>query len=272
VSGNVVSYEGAPIGVLAGGTSGAEPLFVTFNPNATPEAAQALLRDVTYMNVSHTPSTLARTIRASLTAPDGSVWSQATMTISVQGVPVDPVLAWSRPADIVYGTALSSLQLNPSANVPGTFVFDPPIGRVLLAGNDQVLTAAFTPDDTNNYTSVTISNRITAGKALLVIRAEDKVKVYGQTNPPLTASYSGLVNGDTATELDTPVSLSTTATTSSPVGAYPIIDAGATDADYEITFIEGVLTVEPNAQVASIAIEAGGLIRIRFTGLSGGPY
>jgi len=194
------------------------------------------------------------------------------ITNQVQSVPEVPVVTWSRPSDIVYGTALSSLQLNPSANVPGSFAFDPPIGRVLPAGNDQLLSAAFTPDDTNNYTSVTISNRITALEAPLVITAENKTKVYGQANPPLTASYSGFVNGETASDLDTPVSLSTSASTTSPVGVYPIIATGAADANYQIRFIEGVLTVESNAEVASITIEDGGRIRIRFIGLSGGTY
>ncbi len=53
-------------------------------------------------------------------------------------------------------------------------------------------------------------------------------KVYGAALPALTATYSGLVNGDTAASLTTAPSLSTTATAASPVisGGYPITAAG----------------------------------------------
>lgn len=272
VMGNVVSYGGVAFGTFAGGTSGSEPLVANFNSSVTPAAAQALLRNVTYENGSQTPSILTRTVRATLANSGDLTSSQASMTISVQGMPAFPVVVWSRPADIVYGTPLTAIELNPSANVPGTFVFSPPIGHLLNAGNDQMLSAIFTPEDTNNYATVTASNVITVTKALLVITAENKSKVYGQVNPPLTASYSAFANGETSADLDTPVSLSTSATTSSPVGAYPIIATGASDANYQITLIDGVLTIEPNAQVSSITMESGERVRIRFTGLSGRAY
>lgn len=243
VSGNVVSYGGVTIGNFAGGTSGTDPLVVSFNTSVTSGSAQALLRHVTYENASQTPSTLVRTVRATLTNSDGSTSSQASMTIAVQSVPSIPVVVWNRPADIVYGTPLTEAQLNPSADVPGTFVFDPPIGRLLNSGNDQVLAATFTPQDPGNYISVTTSNLITVTKAPLAITADNKDKVYGLANPPLTASYTGFVNGDNSATLDTPVSLGTSATAASGVGAYVIMASGAADADYAIMHVNGTLAV-----------------------------
>jgi glucose/arabinose dehydrogenase/mono/diheme cytochrome c family protein len=272
VSDNIISYGGVTIGTFAGGTSGTEPLVVRFSSSLTSEAAQALLRNVTYENVSQAPSTLARTVHATLANSDGSTSSQASMTISVQSVTAVPVVVWDRPADIVYGAPLTAAQLNPSANIPGTFIFNPPIGHLLNVGNDQVLAATFTPQDRNNYIEVTVSNLITVTKAPLVITADNKSKVYGQPNPPLTAGYGAFANGETAADLDVPVSLTTGATTASAVGAYPIVASGASDANYEITLIDGVLTIEPNAQVNSITLESGGQVRIRFTGLSGRAY
>src|SRR5438067_11282894 len=63
--------------------------------------------------------------------------------------------------------------------------------------------------------------------------------------PVPTASYSGFVNGETAASLDTPVSLSTTATAGSVVGTYPITASAAADANYTISFVAGTLTVTP---------------------------
>src|SRR5439155_676332 len=125
--------------------------------------------------------------------------------------------------------------------VLGNFIFNPPIGQVLPAGSDQLLLATFVPADSANFTVATITNLIEVEKAPLVITADNKRKIYGQPNPPLTASYSGFVNGDTAADLDTALSLSTTATASSPEGSYEIISSGAYDVIYRNDVVTGLL-------------------------------
>ena len=57
-----------------------------------------------------------------------------TVTITQSG-PAAPVITWSAPAAIVYGTALSATQLNASSTVAGNFVYTPAAGAVLGAGN-----------------------------------------------------------------------------------------------------------------------------------------
>ncbi len=59
-------------------------------------------------------------------------------------------LNWNNPADITYGTALSTTQLNAFSSVPGTFAYTPSAGTVLSAGS-HILHVAFTPNDTANY-------------------------------------------------------------------------------------------------------------------------
>ncbi len=167
-----------------------------------------------------------------------------TLTVTDKKI---PVINWADPAVITYGTALSSAQLNATARyngqpVAGSFKYDPPAGTVLNAGS-HLLKVTFTPADKNTYETVTHSVMIHVAKAPLTIRADNKRKQVGTPNPPLTATYIGFVNGDTPASLDVPPILSTTATTDSPVGQYPITVTGAMDANYAITFIEGILTV-----------------------------
>ena len=50
----------------------------------------------------------------------------ATVTLVVNRA--TPTLAWSNPADIVYGIALSATELNATASVAGTFVYSPAAG------------------------------------------------------------------------------------------------------------------------------------------------
>ena len=60
------------------------------------------------------------------------------------------VISWTQPTAITYGTALSATQLNATANVPGTFLYNRAAGTVLNAGN-HALQVTFTPTDATNY-------------------------------------------------------------------------------------------------------------------------
>jgi hypothetical protein len=71
-----------------------------------------------------------------------------------------PVISWLNPAPIQFGSALGSGQLDATANVPGTFVYSPPVGTVLPTGNGQTLSVTFTPTDTLNYTGATATASI----------------------------------------------------------------------------------------------------------------
>jgi uncharacterized repeat protein (TIGR01451 family) len=70
-----------------------------------------------------------------------------------------PTILWNNPANIVYGTPLSSTQLSTNASDPisgaslhGTFRYIPPLGTVLTAGM-HTLQADFMPNDAVNYTT-----------------------------------------------------------------------------------------------------------------------
>ena len=80
---------------------------------------------------------------------------------------------------------------------------------------------------------------------MLTITANNQSKVYGAALPTLTASYTGIVNGDTSVSLTTQPTLTTTATASSHVAGspYTITASGAADSDYSITYVAGSLTV-----------------------------
>ncbi len=86
VSGSNVTFGGTTFGTFTGG-SGTTALVVTFNSAAaTPTAVQALVRDVTYRNVSDNPSTATRTVRFVLTDGDGGTSLPATRDITVTAV------------------------------------------------------------------------------------------------------------------------------------------------------------------------------------------
>lgn len=96
-----------------------------------------------------------------------------------------PVITWSNPANITYGTALNGAQLNATANVPGAFVYTPAAGAILNAGNAQTLHAAFTPTDAANYNSASkdVTINVLAGQQLTFLGpAEIWVSVGNNSN------------------------------------------------------------------------------------------
>jgi len=183
-------------------------------------------------------------------ALNGAANSGQIIGLSGNGLLDTTVVEWATPQAIVYGTALSATQLNASAafgamTIPGTFVYTPPAGTVLNAGTN-LLKAAFTPSNSALYGKSNGSVNLVVQKATLKVIATSLPKVYGAANPTLAYTYSGFVNGDTAaTALTGSPNLSTTATTASGVGTYPITVAAGTLAakNYTLQFVPGVLTV-----------------------------
>ncbi|MES2417296.1 MAG: YDG domain-containing protein [Bacteroidota bacterium] len=103
--------------------------------------------------------------------------------------------------------------------------------------------------DAGNY-KLSITQAKTSGtilKAQLTISADDKERFSYEPNPVLTASYQGWVNGEGAQVLDQQPSLSTTATSNSPAGNYPINISGASAANYSLSYVPGILKIKISA-------------------------
>lgn len=182
----------------------------------------------------------------SLTAQEMSELVAFLTQLDDAGIAPDPsTINWATPAAITYGAALGAAQLNANARVPGTFTYSPDAGTVLNAGNAQLLSVTFAPDDPLSYAPTTATVTINVQRAPLTVTVPDATKVYGAALPALSANYSGFVNGDTVASLDALATSSTTATAASPVGSYPINFSGAADANYTFNYVNGLLSVTP---------------------------
>ena len=94
-----------------------------------------------------------------------------------------------------------------------------------------------------NYVITYAGGMLSVTPAPLTVTPNNVIKPYGVAVPSLTATYSGFVNGDSPASLATPVTLSTSATTSSTFGSYPITATGGSSSDYTIVRGQGTLTV-----------------------------
>ena len=161
-----------------------------------------------------------------------------TLTVTPK---LTPEITWSDPVAISYGTPLGATQLNATVNIAGSFAYDIAEGTVLDAGT-HMLTVMFTPTNTAEYRNSEKTVTIVVEKSALTITADDKTKFQGAANPKLTLSYAGFVNGDTA--IATAPTVSTTATAASDPGIYPITVSGGSDPNYDISLVNGTLTIE----------------------------
>jgi hypothetical protein len=127
-------------------------------------------------------------------------------------------------------------------------------GDLICVGGASTTPAGVHPNATScsgaasaNYEISYVAGTLTVDKAMLIVRADAKAKVFGQPVPALSYSVTGFVNGEHATVLSGAPLLATSATPTSPVGVYPItITQGTLGADnYRFTLVDSVLNVTP---------------------------
>lgn len=114
---------------------------------------------------SYTTSTLSAATHSIVATYAGDNYFAATSSSALSQVvnraaAVASNITWATPAPIVYGTALSSTQLDATATtttgtpIPGTFVYTPAAGTVPSAGVDT-LSVTFTPTDPLSFLAAT---------------------------------------------------------------------------------------------------------------------
>jgi hypothetical protein len=145
-------------------------------------------------------------LSVTFTPTDAADYNTVTVQQSVDVGQATPVINWPNPADIVDGTALNSTQLNATADVPGTFTYNPVAGTVLPPGQHQPLGVAFTPTDVNDYKVVgaTAYINVVYGPPAKLAFAQQPTSTTSGTviSPPVTVavkdSAGSTIPGDTS--------------------------------------------------------------------------
>jgi hypothetical protein len=157
------------------------------------------------------------------------------------------------------------------------------ISTASIGAGPHTIRVDYSGDSSYPATSTSIS--LTVSKAHLGVVADNKTRSAGQSNPALSASFVGFLNGDDATSAKvtgTPT-LSTSATAASPAGVYSIsvVDSGTLSApNYDFPasgFVNGTLTITPATSASVVASSTlpnstyGRSIRFTAAVSGGGP-
>ncbi|MDE3153866.1 MAG: hypothetical protein KGN76_02135 [Acidobacteriota bacterium] len=231
VTGGTFTYDGTPhaatVSVTGVGGAALSPVTVTYNGapdvpvhGGSYAVAASFAGDANYLPASGTASISitralpAMVVKAGTFTYDGTPHAATVSVTGVGGVALGP-------ATVLY---------NGSPSVP-TSAGSYPV-QAHYAG-------------TTDYDPVDGTGTLVINPASLTIAANSTSMSYGGVVPALGVTYTGFVGGDSPASLATPVTISTTATPTSPVGTYPIVVGGATSPNYTIAFVNGVLTVNP---------------------------
>lgn len=139
------------------------------------------------------------------------------------------------------GEDASMLQTEPTATCKATKASD-------VGTYDNTLNGA----KGKNYTFTYEKGTLTVTKAPLTIYTSDVTITEGEAIPPFTILYDGFRNNDNENVLTKKPVATTTATSDSPAGTYPITIDGAEAKNYEPVYEEAVLTIRVNTKVQTV--------------------
>ncbi len=172
---------------------------------------------------------------------------------TVSGTAITSGILITPPAG--FEVSLDEKAFSPSVAISGTGNIFPTAVFIRLAASTHVGSySGNVTMSTNNAADATIMVPVsTVTRASLTITADNKTLPFGVVNPPLTVTYSGFVNNDSADQLTTLPTLTTDATISSAVGQYAInVNHDAASPDYMFNYNPGILTVTPVLSALSI--------------------
>jgi len=251
------------IGLAASG-SGDIPSFIPVNNGNTPVIATIVVTPENNTGCTSPPVTFKVTVNPTpagaitvagalspLTTVYGTPSLSESFTVSgtnmQQGILVSPPAGFEVSTDDI--TYSNTVTVGAAGSIAATLVYIR-LASTTHAGNNYSGNIALTSNGAPDAGELMPASTVTPAK--LVIIADDKSKVYGAANPVFTASYIGFVNNDGPAQLTSQPVITTVATTSSLVGQYPITIGGAASPDYNITAVDGILTITPLPQTVVI--------------------
>jgi hypothetical protein len=156
-----------------------------------------------------------QTLSVTFTPTDTTDYTTASSTTTIDVDKVAPTITWADPAAITYGTALSAIHLDATTPVLGTFSYTPAAGTVLSAGTGQTLSVTFTPTNSTDYTTSSLTVTIDVDKVTPTITWAD----------PAAITYGAALS---ATQLDATASVPGTFTYTPALGTFLNGGAGQT--------------------------------------------
>jgi hypothetical protein len=208
-------------------------------------------------------TTGSQILNVTFTPTNSTTYATASAIVTLTVNKATPTINWATPTAITYGTMLSVVQLDPTASAPGTFVYSPPAGTLLHAGQ-QILMASFTPTDTTDYNTASATVTLTVNKATPTITWPTPASVpagTALTSAQLNAAPSVLGTLVYTPPLGTVMSTTGNITLSASFTPNDSVDYNNASATTTLTVVAGppptfavtgnAITIEPGATIGN---------------------
>ena len=193
------------------------------------------------------------TVRTANTEVESHACSAVGFSITVKA-PVQPVTITADDITMTYGDDVPALTykssgatLNGTPKLSTTATKTSPVGTYPIKVEKGTVT---------NEQVTYVDGTLTIGKAPLTVGVQNVTITEGDAIPTFTLTYSGFRNNDWETNaFTTKPTATTTATSTSKPGTYPITVSGGAAQNYALTYTQGTLTITAKA-VQSVTITA----------------
>ena len=183
------------------------------------------------------------TIRTANTEAESHACSAVGFSITVKA-PVQPVTITADDITMTYGDDVPALTykssgatLNGTPKLSTTATKTSPVGTYPIKVEKGTVT---------NEQVTYVDGTLTIGKAPLTVGVQNVTITEGDAIPTFTLTYNGFRNNDSETDaFTTKPTATTTATSASKPGTYPITVSDGVAMNYEFIYVNGTLTVLP---------------------------
>ena len=195
------------------------------------------------------------TITVTLAQTDNYKGGEITVTVHV-GQAKDTLTVEKLTYDVVYGDGDITLSASAASGKGVTYTSSNPDvavvdanGVVRIVGAGEAIITVET-DGSGNYSPVSQTVVIRVSPKEITVTAEDKSKTYGEDDPKLTYTASGVLSGDD-------LNLKLSRTSGDDVGGYEITaDLTGANPNYRIDFVPGTLTIQQK-DIAGAVVDLG---------------
>lgn len=171
---------------------------------------------------------ILNTVKGTLTVTKALLTVAADNQTRLYGAPDPPFTATLTGALASDGLTAFGTSTDTQASIVSTYLITPHVNDP----NNRL----------SNYTVISKTGFLTVTKAPLTVTADDQTRAVGQPNPTFTGQIVGALAADNIS-----ATFTTSATMSSPAGAYPIVpmvNSNPKLSNYTVTTINGTLTVQ----------------------------
>ena len=252
--GNQVTFATIPSDPISASAS-ASPIYVASSTQLSATGAQGVVQWYTgscggTLIGTGNPLTVSPTVTSTYYAGNlaNGVHSSGCASVTVTVNKYDQAITFDPFSGMTYGDpdnnpASSSSGLAIAYSSSNTAVADIVAGKVHITGVGSTDITASQPGNSSFNPATPVIQTLTISKASLTVTANNKSKIYGASDPILDYTLTGaLYNGD-ANSVVTGVVLSTSTDGSATYGTHIITASGGTSANYNITHVNGTLTV-----------------------------